>query len=227
MRLLAAAMIAGCWAAPAAASPFSGEAALVSDFRYRGVSLSDGNPALQAALNFEHPSGFHANLWTSTLRRIGSIGHSEIDVTAGYEREIAKGLFFDLSATRYFYPSSGSENYSEGTATLTLEQGAASASLGLSYAPPQRALCDGLGRRRGNGYIFGQGGIALPRIPVTITASAGYERGAFDEVRNGGKWDWSLDGEFERGPAKLALTYVGSTADSGSDALVGTLTLSW
>jgi hypothetical protein len=51
---------------------------------------------------------------------------------------------------------------------------------------------------------------------------------AFDEVRHGGKWDWSLGGEAERAPLKFALAYVGSNADAGGrHALVGALSFSW
>jgi uncharacterized protein (TIGR02001 family) len=227
MRLLTAAAAAVLWAVPAAASPLSGDIGLVSDYRYRGLSLSDGNPALQGSLTLEH-GGFYGTVWGSTLRRIGDPSDSEIDLTAGYERELAEWISLDVSATRYFYPSSGGDDYSEASAAVTLSRGSAEATAGLSYAPRQRALRDDSGRRRDDLYAFAGARYAVPRTPVTLAAGAGYERGAFDEVRRGGKWDWTVGAEIERGRAKVGLSCVGSNADGESGhALVGAIALSW
>jgi uncharacterized protein (TIGR02001 family) len=212
----------------ASASPLSGEVGVVSDYRYRGVSLSDGNPALQASLTLEHGSGLYVTVWGSTLRRIGSPSDSEVDVTAGYERDINKWISFDLSATRYSYPSAGSDNYSEGTASVTFTRGPASAILAFSYASRQRGWRDDNGRRHDNSYASLQTAYELRGTPVTLKAGLGYERGAFDEVERGGKCDWSFGGEATRGPAKVSLTFVGSNADGGGrHAVVGGLSFSW
>jgi hypothetical protein len=68
----------------------------------------------------------------------------------------------------------------------------------------------------------------VPGAPLSLIAGGGYERGPFDEVERGGKWDWKIGGEIARGPARLALSYVGSNAD-GADrrALVGEVRFSW
>jgi uncharacterized protein (TIGR02001 family) len=225
--MLIAAAVAALWTAPASASPLSGEVRLVSDYRYRGVSLSDGNPVLQGSLTLER-DGFHGTLWGATLDRIGDPADSEIDLTIGYGRDVAEGVCLDVSATRYFYPSSAGDNYSEATGAATLTRGAAEATLGLSYAPPQRALRDEGGRRRDNVYAFAEARYAVPRTPVTLVAGGGFERGAFDDVRRGGKWDWTVGGEVERGQAKFSLSLVGSDADGESGrALVGAIALSW
>ena len=226
--MLSAAAAALLWTSPATAADLSGEAGIVSDYRYRGVSLSDGNPALQASLTLEHGSGLYVTLWGSTLERIGRPSNSEVDVTAGYERAVSKWVSFNLSATRYSYPSAGGGNYSEATAAVTLARGPASAILGFSYAPRQRGLRDERGRQRDNSYASLQSAYEVRGAPLTLKAGLGYERGAFDEVERGGKWDWNLGGEATRGPAKLSLTYVGSNADSGGrHALVGGLSFSW
>jgi uncharacterized protein (TIGR02001 family) len=206
----------------------SGDVGVVSDYRYRGVSLSDGHPALQASVTLEHGSGLYVTVWGSTLEHIGRPSDSEVDVTAGYEREVAKWISFDLSTTRYSYPSSGGDNYSEGTASVTATRGPASAILGFSYAPRQRALRDESGRHHGNSYASLQTAYEVQGTPLTLKAGLGYERGAFDEVERGGKWDWNFGGAATRGPARISLTYVGSNADGGSrHAIVGGLSFSW
>jgi uncharacterized protein (TIGR02001 family) len=44
----------------------TGSAALVSDYRLRGVSQSDRGKALQAGVTVTHKSGFYGSLWSST-----------------------------------------------------------------------------------------------------------------------------------------------------------------
>ena len=50
-------------ATSANAQDWSAEVGLVSDYRYRGHSLSNSTPALQASLAGEHDSGLYAELW--------------------------------------------------------------------------------------------------------------------------------------------------------------------
>src|SRR3546814_13249576 len=62
-----------------------GEAKAVSDYRYRGISRSDEDPALQASVTVQGDSGLYAGVWGSTLGGIddvttGDIGDAELDV---------------------------------------------------------------------------------------------------------------------------------------------------
>jgi len=193
--------------APAAAAELSGEAGLVSDYRYRGVSLSRGRPALQAELTVEHESGFYADLWGSTL---GHGEETEVDFTGGFSKDLSDHVSIDLSGTYFVYPQSASENYVEAAALVIATHGQASLGIGFSYAPTQR----GTGHDD-NVYLFGTGEYAVPRSKFTLKAGVGYERGAFDEVARGGKWDWTLGCELALKPAKLGLAYVGSNVDGG------------
>jgi uncharacterized protein (TIGR02001 family) len=54
--------------ADAAADQLSGSLSAVSDYRYRGVSLSDNDPAAQASINYDDASGFYAGAFVSTAR---------------------------------------------------------------------------------------------------------------------------------------------------------------
>jgi len=225
MRLACTAVPLLLWASSAAATDLSGDLGAVSDYRYRGVSLSREHPAAQASLTLEHGSGLYANIWGSTL---GHRSEFEVDLTAGYAAELSQHVSLDLSGTWYAYPSGGGDDYLEATGIATVTRGQESASLGVSYAPSQRATRSEDGRRHDNAYLFGTAEYALPEAPVTLKAGLGYERGAFDEVERGGKLDWSIGGEVEIKPAKLSLAYVGSNAD-GDDrhALVASAFLEW
>ena len=217
-RLLLGALLACVSFAPAAAADVSGELGPVSDYRYRGVSLSHERPALQGSISLDHPSGLYAQLWGSTL---GHGTDTEVDLTGGYQADLSEHLNIDLSGTWYAYPSGSDTNYVEGTAATTVSHGAASAKFGISFVPPQHLTTS-------NVYAFTEGSYEIPRTPVSLTASLGYERGGFDEVEHGGKWDWKLGAETTLNPAKLCLAYVGSNADGGHrHALVASAFLTW
>ena len=112
-------------------------------------------------------SELYANAWGSTL---GHGSQTEIDLTAGYEAEVSKVFGVDLFATYYAYPSDGSANYVEATAVIKTTRGPASASLGVSYAPPQRGTRDESGRGHGNGYVFRTVDYEVTKSPVTLKA---------------------------------------------------------
>jgi uncharacterized protein (TIGR02001 family) len=50
----------------------TGSVALVSDYRFRGVSQSDKGFALQGGVNVNHESGVYAGFWGSNLAHTGS-----------------------------------------------------------------------------------------------------------------------------------------------------------
>jgi len=205
MRALMIALPALLWASSAAATTdWSADAGIVSDYRFRGLTLSRGHPALQASVTAEHSSGLYAEVWASTL---GHGSDSEVDFIGGYDAEVSDHLSLDVSANWYTYPSSSDPNYVELTGTATFTRGPATAKVEMSYVPSQ-------GSTRSNTYVSAEGSYEIPKSPVSLTASVGYERGWFDEVEHGGKWDWSVGGEVELKPTRLCLTYVGSNADA-------------
>lgn len=187
MRLLLPALLC---ASPAASADVSVNIGVVSDYRYRGLSLSRGKPVVQGELVLEHGSGAYAAVWASTL---GSAEpDAEVDLTLGFEQELAEGFSNDLSGAYFIYPRAVSSNYFEATAVATLSQADTSESLGISYAPAQRGAVES-----DNIYLFGSVEGRIPSTPLTIRSALGYERGAFNDLRHSGKWDWCLGGELE------------------------------
>jgi len=83
---------------------------LVSDYRYRGVSLSAGDPALQASFAYDHPSGFYAGLFASSVAFAVS-SHRELELLpyAGYVRRLASGLAAEIGAE--YAAFTGPEDY--------------------------------------------------------------------------------------------------------------------
>jgi len=103
-------------AAPAAPEPestLSYNIGVVTDYRYRGISQSSRNPAVQIGADYAHKSGFYIGAWHSTIQWItdNSVvatattvkGAGELDIYGGYKGEIVKGLGYDVGVLRYEY----------------------------------------------------------------------------------------------------------------------------
>lgn len=116
--LISAAVAAACstpfavlaQAAPAKAEPeftIAGNAGLFSDYRFRGYSQTDYNPALQGGIDFAHKSGFYLGNWNSNVNSTLYNGASlEMDFYGGYKATFGEfGL--DVGTIYYYYPGTG------------------------------------------------------------------------------------------------------------------------
>ena len=206
----APALILSLQASPAAAESqitLSGEVGLVSDYRFRGLSLSDRRPAVQGGLAIEHDSGAYAGIWSSTIDESEGGAEAEVDLYAGYATELPGGFGIDLMLNYYSYPSDKGLNYAEAMATVSRTIGVATPKIGFAYAPAQDALADEFGEKRGNGYVFAGLDVAVPTTLLTLSAQIGRESGPFDGQTGGSKWDWQLGAAAVLGPATLGLSY--------------------
>ena len=100
----------------------SGQIALASDYRFRGISLTDG-PALEASLSYDHSTGLFAGLFASNV----DVPQSGVGVQAygGYARRWGDARAWDVGIVGYVYPSSpGGTRYdfAEVFAGVTLER---------------------------------------------------------------------------------------------------------
>jgi uncharacterized protein (TIGR02001 family) len=86
-------------------------AAVTSDYRYRGVSQSRLDPALQGGADYvNNVNGLYVGTWLSTIKwtkDAGGDGHVEWDIYGGKRGEIAPGITYDVGGLYYFYPSNG------------------------------------------------------------------------------------------------------------------------
>ncbi len=81
----------------------------VSDYRFRGISQTSFDPALQAGADFSHKSGLYLGVWGSNIKWIkdyigATKGSTEVDMYGGFKGEITPDLTFDLGLIRYQYP---------------------------------------------------------------------------------------------------------------------------
>ncbi|MHB1213838.1 MAG: TorF family putative porin [Thiobacillus sp.] len=88
----------------------SANVSLTSDYLFRGISQTGGDPAIQGGLDYSHSSGFYLGTWGSNVGWIEDFqgydrGNMEIDVYGGFRNGIANTDFtYDLGAIQYYYP---------------------------------------------------------------------------------------------------------------------------
>lgn len=170
-------------------------ATVVSDYRYRGISLSDRDPAAQGSIDISW-RGFYAGAWASSIARTADT-NVELDLYAGYAGT-AGPVEYEIGAIAYLYPGGdGTANIYEATGALSYRLGPVSAKLSAFYAPDQENLAGD------NFYLSAEAKVGIPATPFTLFAQAGRERGSF----YGRKHDWSFGAEFTRGPFTASLGY--------------------
>src|SRR5690606_3470886 len=106
-KLILAAAVAGVFGGVAHAQEatpehsFSGNFTVATDYRFRGISQTDKEPALQGGFDYEHSSGFYAGNWNSNIDFAKSI---EMDFYTGYKWAINDNFGMDVGALYYYYP---------------------------------------------------------------------------------------------------------------------------
>lgn len=114
MRAPVPIMLAALLAGPAHAE-LSGNIAAVSDYRFRGISQSDGGPAVQASVAYDHPAGLFIGLFASTVEFSGAFrADVETFLQAGVARRMHPELSWELGVGCYAYPGANLDwNYCE------------------------------------------------------------------------------------------------------------------
>lgn len=223
---------------PPRALTVTGGVTLASQYRFRGISLSDEQVALQGTLNLNHESGLYAGVWGSSIDGFGELGGSnlELDLYAGYRRQVADGVTVDAGLLYYAYPGSsgGDFEFFEPYANVTVTRGPVTVKAGGAFAPSQ----DGIGNNS-NVYIFGDASLAIPNTPITLTGHLGNSHGDTTLTPSGDYLDWSLGASVAWRNLSLGVAYVdtnlsgaeavsgGATRDIVDGAVVATLTASF
>jgi uncharacterized protein (TIGR02001 family) len=245
-NLLAAALVLAATAASAPAvaqeaeaTPefeVSGSVALVSDYRFRGVSQSNNGFAIQGGITGSHKSGLYAGFWSSNLSGWGTFGgpNLELDLFGGFKVPVGGGTL-DLGLTWYIYPGGASKtSFAEFFAKLSGSAGPVGLTGGIQYAPSQTALGNWfshpdsrIGDKGDNLYLFGDATFGIPDTPVTLKGHLGYSDGnpglgpnGTSIAPTGSYWDWLLGADVVVGPVTLGVAYVDTDiSDTSADFL--------
>mgnify|MGYP000875211405 CR=1 FL=1 len=256
--LMAASVLIGCGfaATPAFAdetdppSEFTvtGNVALVTDYRFRGLSQTSGDPAVQGGININHSSGFYLSAWSSStdFKVLGPVpsavyGSQELDIYGGWTGEVTPGVTADVGLLYYAYPGGhvGKAEFFEPYASLSTTIGPATAKVGMNYAWKQESLNFNGGGKDDSLYLYGELGASIPNTPISLSSHLGWTKGALSPNFATGK-TLSYKGGFDYNIGATAnltknlsigVSYVGVDGNSidgySNDAVVGTLKASF
>jgi len=193
---------------------FTFNAALVSDYRYRGISQSQLQPALQGGADYNNnPSGFYVGTWLSTIKWItdqGGSGRIEWDLYAGKKGQISKDISYDVGVLSYVYPSNAL-NPSANTTEIYGQLG-----YGPAYAKYSYSISNlfGFANSKGSTYLdistnfeVGDG--------YTINLHAGHQKVTNTPVASYTDWKIGVTKEFGVLTGGLAVIGTNSTSYMG------------
>ncbi|NNM76843.1 hypothetical protein HJG53_08025 [Sphingomonas sp. ID1715] len=209
----------------------SGSVAGVSDYRFRGVSQSDKDPAVQGSIQLNHKSGVYVGVFGSNLAGWGTFGgpNLESDIYGGFKFPVGAATI-DVGLTWYMYAGGADKtDFAEPYVKVSGTVGPAALTAGVAYAPKQQALGrwyltgaeyvagtpSNPGAKDDNFYIWGDAAFAIPKTPFTFKGHLGYSDGNPGLGPNGtsvaptGKYfDWLLGVDTTWKNLTLGVAYV-------------------
>jgi len=196
----------------------SGGATVITDYRFRGISQSNVRPAIQGTVTISHKSGFYGSVWGSSIDDYIADNSTELDLIAGYKRNIGQSTI-DVGVTYYYYPNSTFQfsDFYEVYGSLSHTLGPVTGKVGVIYAPKQQALSlDGI-NKEDSLYVSADLSTGIPQTPISVNAHVGH---SFERsyLTFGQKYtDWSVGATYTWRNLSLGVSYV----DTDKDILVG------
>ncbi|NQW84840.1 MAG: hypothetical protein HQ450_12925 [Alcaligenaceae bacterium] len=217
-------------------SPLTANVSLTSDYRFRGISQSNLQPAIQGGFDYAHPSGFYVGNWNSSISWISDAASAagksvsapiEMNFYAGYKYEWSKGFTADVGVLQYYYPTSGATGFT--TTPNTTELYAAqnftfdsvTGYLKFSYGA---TTFFGFSNSAGSNYTDLTVNYDTGVWGLTLNAHAGYQYVAGtaggSSITNDSLYsytDWKLGATKDFGSGlSLAIAYIGTNAKKGA-----------
>ncbi|OZB36214.1 MAG: hypothetical protein B7X44_07020 [Halothiobacillus sp. 15-55-196] len=220
------AFVTPSFAADAPAVSVSGTAAVVSDYRFRGISQSYKNPAVQVGINVGLPAGFYAGFWGSSVsgNSYNNGASLETDWFAGYAYKFNDDFSVDVGGLYYWYPGASITNTGIKYNTFELHVAASYKWLTAKYNITTTDFF-GAGDSKGSAYYQLDGNYPLTDT-LTLNAHVGHQKvkGTVGGVGNSqfDYTDWLLGATYTMPAGTFApgwsvgLAYVDTNAKEGS-----------
>jgi uncharacterized protein (TIGR02001 family) len=200
-------------AAPAHTLSFN--TALASDYRYRGISQTRLQPALQGGADYSHnPSGWYAGTWLSTVRwtkDAGGAGDAEWDLYGGKRGQLAADVSYDAGVLGYVYPANGLKDVA-GFANANTVEVYGQLGYGPAYAKYSLSQTNlfGFVDSRHSGYLDLGANLDAGR-GLTVNLHAGHQQVRHNDQASYTDWKFGVTKDF--GVAAVALAVIGTNAD--------------
>jgi uncharacterized protein (TIGR02001 family) len=182
-----------------------------TDYRYRGISQSRLQPAVQGGVDFSQ-GGFYLGAWASTIKWIKDFGGDadvEIDLYGGYKGSISKDLSYDVGVLTYQYPS----NKLDPSTNTTELYGA------FTYGPAtlkySHAVTDTFGALDSKNSFYLDASGTFDVSGVTVVPHIGYQKIKGPFSGDATYTDYSITASKDFSGLLLSAAIVGTDADKG------------
>lgn len=200
----------------------SANVSLTSDYIFRGISQTGGDPAIQGGLDYSHSSGFYLGTWGSNVGWIEDFqgydsGNMEIDLYGGFRGGIGHSDFtFDVGAIQYWYPGKRAGAVDADTTELYGALGWKWFTAKYSYYVSNEVF--GFAKADGSDYFDISASLPVGESGFTV----GAHWGTFNFDNNGAQDydDWSVSATYDMGKltkvadgVTVGLKYTDTNAD--------------
>ncbi len=201
---------------PVSASPItiSGGATLVTDYRFRGISQTDKDFAVQGNFTVSHESGFYVSVWGSSIDDYVAFGSDqEIDLIGGFKKTFG-GTTVDVGVLYYYYPGaekfvSVDTDFAEPYLAISHTYGPITGKVTATYAPKQSGLDYGFGKEDGF-YLAGDLTGSVAGVGLSGHVGHSFSR---NYITLGQKYtDWSLGASYTYKAITFGVQYVDTDA---------------
>ena len=189
--------------ASGSSAQISGTASVLSDYRYRGITLSGKKPAAQLGVTYDDPLGWYVGAFGSTTQFTPPLGSgSQAMVFAGFASRLPSGISLEAGGDYSMFDNAARYNYGEAFFGMTSEN----LSARVHYSPRYYGL-------RSNA-VYGEINYAQPLIDrVRLFLHAGFLRAGEDSGYGSGPdrriWDGRIGCGVEFDLFHLELAWVG------------------
>ena len=229
---LAAALFAGAVSTAQAAPEISGNVALTSDYKFRGISQSDESPAIQGGFDISWDNGIYLGAWGSSVdfdSNDGYDGSLELDYYGGWAGDITDNVGVNVGYLYYDYPGDNRlvGDYQEVYLSVSLWDGV----IGANYSDDYYAETGSFY------YVYGDYSIGIGEN-FSVDLHLGYndleKKGGFLATDTDSYVDYSVGVTASWLAVDWTLAYVGTDLDSedvfdtdwGDDSVIFTISKS-
>lgn len=202
MRKALSIALLGLFAAAPVAQAGSWSASLdfVSDYRFRGISQTNGDPALQIGGQYSFDNGLYLGTWASNVDFVpGDGANTEVDLFVGFGANLTEDLAVDAQLLRYIYPSTSKGvdyDYTEVIASLTFRE----------FLTGSIAWSNDVFASDETGIYYNLAASHTVFDDYTISGGVGYYD--LDDLYGGGYTDLSVGVSRAIGPLNVGLSWV-------------------
>jgi uncharacterized protein (TIGR02001 family) len=199
---------------------FTGNVAVVNDYRFRGISQTFKQPAIQGGFDYAHSSGFYVGNWNSNVsgNQYNNGAGLEMDFYGGYKFTPVTDFALDIGLLYYYYPGAKvgmtGEKYDNGEIYFsgTYKWFTAKYSYGLTdfFGLNSNTAATPRGDSKGSGYLDLAFNLEVAE-KTTVTLHAGRQW-----VHNYGEFnynDYKIGIARDFGFATVGLAVIGTTGD--------------